>query len=179
MNNTIPSLTHVAAVVALFSISACVAAPVPNGPTPRPDVLPELVLPMASETAKPARSARGEPIVIRNNKGGNVLKMVAQRSELEASGRPVRIEGKCNSACTILTTLPNACLAPTATIGFHAPRLPNTQIIPPIVDEIMARYYRNGVKDRWQSTWRTSLKIQSISAQEYVRLDPETRLCRS
>ncbi|PZO67091.1 MAG: hypothetical protein DI498_04975 [Paracoccus denitrificans] len=179
MNNTIPSLTRVAAVVALFSLSACVAAPVATMPAPRPGVEPELVLPRADRAERPARSARGEPIVISNNKGGNVLQMVAHRSELEASGRPVRIEGKCNSACTILTTLPNACLAPTATIGFHAPRLPNTQIIPPIVDEIMAQYYRNGVKDRWQSTWRTSLKIQSISAQEYVRLDPETRLCRS
>ena len=108
----------------------------------------------------------------------NVVNMVQYRNKLAASGRPVEIRGYCGSACTILITMPNACLAPDGTVGFHAPRIPNTTIIPPLVDEIMARFYRNGILDRWNSTWKHSLKIQKISAREYVRLDPQTRLCR-
>ena len=134
---------------------------------------------VATTTAPPLEAApRGKPIVIANNRGGNVIEMVQYRNKLAASGRPVEIRGYCGSACTILITMPNACLAPDGTVGFHAPRIPNTTIIPPLVDEIMARFYRNGILDRWNSTWKHSLKIQKISAREYVRLDPQTRLCR-
>ena len=134
---------------------------------------------VATTTAPPVEAAPpGKPIVIANNRGGNVIEMVQYRNKLAASGRPVEIRGYCGSACTILITMPNACLAPDGTVGFHAPRIPNTTIIPPLVDEIMARFYRNGILDRWNSTWKHSLKIQKISAREYVRLDPQTRLCR-
>ena len=121
---------------------------------------------------------QGKPIQIWNHRGGNVLDTVQYRNKLAASGRPVEIRGYCGSACTILITMPNACLDPNGTVGFHAPRIPNTTIIPPLVDEIMARFYRNGILARWNSTWKHSLKIQKISAKEYVRLDPQTRFCR-
>ena len=51
-----------------------------------------------------------------HNRGGNVLEMVQTRQELASSGRTVRIRGYCRSACTILTTMPNACLGPHARI---------------------------------------------------------------
>lgn len=127
---------------------------------------------------RPGPASGPEPIVIRDNKGGNVLRMIQRRNQLAASGRPVEIRGYCGSACTMLITLPNACLGPMATVGFHAPRIPNTTYIPPGVDDIMARYYRNGILDRWNAEWKHSLKIQKITAAEYVRLDPETKLCK-
>lgn len=160
----IPRLFQRAAVLALIALPACAAAP------------PAATVATASQPRQVAATA--EPIVIHNNRGGNVVQMIARRNELEASGRPVRITGLCNSACTMLITLPNACLAPDASVGFHAPRLPGTKIIPPIVDQLMAMHYRNGILERWNAEWRHSLKIQSISAREYVRLDPQTRLCR-
>ena len=132
---------------------------------------------LPAPTGPVAQPAAQGPIVVRNNRGGNVVQMMAYRSQLAASGRPVQIRGVCNSACTMLTTLPNACLAPDASIGFHAPRIPGTQVIPPIVDQLMATTYRNGIRARWYNEWRHSLTIQSISAREYVRLDPLTRLC--
>ena len=154
----IPCLVRRAALLVLIALPAC-AAPLTRG-----------------IAATPA-AAGPEPIVIHDNRGGNVLQMIQRRTELEASGRPVRISGRCNSACTMLITLPNACLVRDASVGFHAPRLPGTDIIPPIVDQLMALHYRNGILERWNAEWRHSLKIQKISAQEYVRLDPQTRLC--
>ncbi|MDF3855411.1 hypothetical protein ACDP63_16540 [Paracoccus sp. P2] len=121
---------------------------------------------------------RGKPIVIMNNRGGNVVEAIRYRNKLAASGRPVEVRGYCRSACTIYITLPNACLGPKATVGFHAPRIPGTTIIPPIVDELMAQYYRNGILRMWNTQWKHSLKMHRISAREYVRLDPQTRLCR-
>ena len=122
---------------------------------------------------------KAEPIIILNNKGGNVLEAVQYRNRLAASGRPVQVRGYCRSACTIYTTLPNACLGPNATIGFHAPRIPGTQIVPPIVDELMAQYYRGGILRKWQDEWRHSLSMNKISAAEYKRLDPQVRICRN
>lgn len=118
-----------------------------------------------------------EPIVIRNNRGGNVLSAIQYRNELARSGRPVEIRGYCGSACTLYITLPNACLGPGATVGFHAPRIPGTTIIPQGVDQIMGSFYRAGIKQRWDAEWKHSLQIQKITAREYARLDPQTRLC--
>ena len=134
---------------------------------------------VATTTAPPVEAApRGKPIVIANNRGGNVIEMVQYRNKLAASGRPVEIRGYCGSACTILITMPNACLAPDGTVGFHAPRIPGTTIIPPLVDQLMAQYYRNGILRKWNSDWKHSLNMHKISARQYVALDPQTRLCR-
>ncbi|WP_147391923.1 hypothetical protein [Paracoccus onubensis] len=118
-------------------------------------------------------------IDVTDNRGGNVLEMVKRREELSRSGKIVRIRGYCRSACTILTTMPNACLGPRARIGFHAPRIPNTSIIPPYVDQIMGSYYRAGIRDRWFGGWNRSLNMNVITAREYVQLDPQTRICES
>ena len=135
-----------------------------------------VVAPLSSAPAM--AKPQGGPIVILNNRGGNVMEAIKYREKLARSGRPVEVRGYCRSACTIYITLPNACLGPGATVGFHAPRIPGTTIIPPIVDQLMAQYYRGGILRKWNSEWKYSLKIQKISARQYVRLDPQTRLCR-
>ena len=121
----------------------------------------------------------GRYIDIWSDKGGNVMQMVQRRAELARSGRPVRLRGSCDSACTILTTLPNACIGPNATIGFHAPRIPGTSIIPPMVDQIMGEYYRGGIRERWFGGWNRSLSIHRVTAQQYVKLDPQAKICSS
>ena len=122
---------------------------------------------------------RGQFIDVSNNRGGNVMQMVRMREQLARSGKTVRIRGYCRSACTILITMPNACLGPRARIGFHAPRLPGTQIIPPYVDQIMGSFYRGGIRDRWFGGWNRSHQMNVISASDYVRLDPQTKICDS
>ncbi|MDP5307170.1 hypothetical protein [Paracoccus spongiarum] len=130
--------------------------------------------PVLAPAAPPSGSG---PIDIWNDSGGNVLQMLQRRDDLARSGRQLRIRGYCRSACTMLITLPNACLGPKARIGFHAPRIPGTTIIPPMVDRIMADTYRGGVRQRWLAGWNRSIEMQVISAEDYVRLDPQTRIC--
>ncbi|MGP9806074.1 hypothetical protein [Paracoccus sp. NSM] len=130
--------------------------------------------------AQPSGIQRNGPYIdVWNHRGGNVVQMLQTREDLGRSGREVRIRGYCRSACTMLITLPNACLGPHARVGFHAPRLPGTRIIPPHVDQIMGSTYRNGIRDRWFGGWNRSINMQVISARDYVRLDPQTRLCDS
>ncbi|WP_304617421.1 hypothetical protein [Paracoccus sp. (in: a-proteobacteria)] len=130
--------------------------------------------------AQPSGIQRNGPYIdVWNHRGGNVVQMLQTREDLGRSGREVRIRGYCRSACTMLITLPNACLGPHASVGFHAPRLPGTRIIPPHVDQIMGSTYRNGIRDRWFGGWNRSINMQVISARDYVRLDPQTRICDS
>ncbi|WP_312524827.1 hypothetical protein [Paracoccus sp. (in: a-proteobacteria)] len=167
MKMHLPPLRLAALAMLLLTVS-CVSNQAPQIEAPRNN-LGQIERPPASKS---------ETVVIRDNKGGNVMRAIQRRQQLERWGGPVEIRGYCGSACTLFITMPNACLGPNATIGFHAPRIPNTTYIPPGVDEIMARYYRNGILARWNDTWKHQLKIEKISAKEYVRLDPQTRICK-
>ncbi|WP_255471274.1 hypothetical protein [Paracoccus sp. M683] len=134
-----------------------------------------LSLPMAALPPTPA-AAQGVIDII-NDSGGNVMDAVSRRQRLQASGKLVRIRGYCRSACTIYLSLPNACLAPRATVGFHAPRLPGTSIIPPLVADIMAQFYRGDVRRHWLAKWQYSLDMHKMSAAQYLQLDPQMRYC--
>lgn len=171
----IAAMRHAAPVILSILLAACVPV-LPDAPeTGKPETgRPVTDAPARVPDTAPARAT---PIVITDNSGGNVMAMVQRRETLARSGRPVEIRGYCRSACTILTTLPNACLGGNARIGFHAPRLPGTQVIPPYVDEIMGSYYRAGIRDHWFGGWNRSMTMQIITAEEYVRLDPRARIC--
>lgn len=177
----------------LLALAGCVTTTGDPATEPRPaatGVGGEAVAVATAEDGRLQRRGRGglrraEPpltgllpaINIRDDRGGNVMAAVARRDELERTGRVIAIRGYCRSACTIYTTMTHACLGPGAVIGFHAPRLPNTTIIPPLVGDIMGRYYRNGILQRWNNGWSRSIEMHRISAKEYVRLDPQAKLC--
>lgn len=117
--------------------------------------------------------------VIRNDGGGNVGQYIDMRARL-AKLDAVRIEGKCLSACTIFTTLPNACVMPNAQIGFHgtSPRLP---FIQRYLDMRLGRFYRGEVRRLYEREWRFlrgSNQIHVITGRALKRLDPQIRLCR-
>ena len=58
---------------------------------------------------------------IRNDMGGSVAQRIHNIENLRAVGTPVRILGTCVSACTLYLGLPNACVSPLASLGFHGP----------------------------------------------------------
>lgn len=133
-----------------------------------------------SLTALPQGPASAREVIdIVNNSGGNVLQTIKRRNQLQASGKLVRIRGYCRSACTLYLTMPNACIGPGATIGFHAPRVPGTRIIPPVVGDLMGQFYRGEIRRRWYAEWQYSLKMHKLSAAQYKKLDPQIKYCWS
>lgn len=141
-------------------------------------VLIALSVLLSLPAATPVEAQSRRPIDISNDSGGNVLETIQRRNHLQRSGRQVRIRGYCRSACTIYLSLPNACLDPKARVGFHAPRLPGTKIIPPMVGDIMGQFYRGEIRRRWFASWQYSLDMQVLTAAEYRRLDPQIKICR-
>lgn len=116
------------------------------------------------------------PHVIANNRGGYINDAIAERASLAAWGGAVEIRGVCNSACVMFTTLPNACLAPDLQLGFHRSSSPIGAFVG---NAQLSRYFRGGVKEMFDDVWGQLPAGQSavISAQEYVRLDPQARIC--
>lgn len=125
-----------------------------------------------------ASPALADTVTIRNDGGGNISHYISRREKLSHVDQ-VRVEGKCYSACTIFTTLPNACVMPNAQIGFHgaSPRVP---LLQRWLDMRMGRYYRGEVRRLYISTWRHLYgdRLHVISGRELARLDPQINLCK-
>lgn len=125
-----------------------------------------------------ASPAIADTAIVRNGGGGNVGRYIDMRARL-ATLDAVRIEGKCLSACTIFTTLPNACVMPNAVLGFHgtSPRVPFLQRS---LDMRMGKYYRAEVKRLYEQEWRflRGNEFHIIYGLELKRLDPKIKLCR-
>ena len=118
---------------------------------------------------------QGEPYVIHNDGGGQLISAEVDRALLQAWGGRVEISGYCNSACVVFTTLPNACLKPGAVIGFHGANM-NAG---PVGNPQITRYLRAGVLSKWVADWQfiPNNRIHHITARRYAELDPNSRIC--
>jgi hypothetical protein len=127
-----------------------------------------------------ALPARAETVVVRNDYGGNVLAYQARWKEL-AEADLVRIEGRCDSACTMFISLPNVCIGRGALFGFHGAR-PKTGVpgVDLFLDMQVGRYYRGEVRKRFVESWRFKLgkdDLHFVKAERLVVLDPKIRIC--
>lgn len=64
----------------------------------------------------------GKVITIHNDLGGSVVAYALAVNQIRARGQAVRIAGRCESACTLLLSLPlsQVCVTASASFGFHA-----------------------------------------------------------
>lgn len=62
-----------------------------------------------------------QPIVINNDFGGELAQYVIATRRLKISGEAIQFRGQCDSACTLLLSLPKKrlCVYPGASFGFH------------------------------------------------------------
>lgn len=118
-----------------------------------------------------------EPYIIRRDGGGQIISAEADRQMLLDWGGRVEIRGYCYSACIIFTTLPNACLGPNLKLGFHSSNVN----VGPVGNQQLARYMRGGVRQRFLQEWQyiPPTEIHKITAEEYVALDPRTKICET
>jgi hypothetical protein len=77
---------------------------------------------VACTTAPVTTQLPQNAIIVQDELGGRSVDYAARADTYRRSGRPVVILGFCHSACSILASLPNACLMPSSVIGLHWPR---------------------------------------------------------
>jgi hypothetical protein len=74
---------------------------------------------LAAGTVAAFVAAGGVVTYIKRDGGGDVFTYSDKYDQMYAKGEKVVISGNCYSACTMLLGYPNACLDPTAVLGFH------------------------------------------------------------
>ncbi|MEJ6397290.1 hypothetical protein [Yoonia sp. 208BN28-4] len=138
------------------------------------------MFPLLAACSGPPDAVRGyeSPHIIENNRGGYLNDAIAERRRLAAWGGAVEIRGVCNSACVMFTTLPNACLSPDLQLGFHRSSSPIGAFVG---NAQLSQFFRGGVKRMFDDVWSKlpDGEFATISAQEYVQLDPQSRICGS
>lgn len=79
-----------------------------------------MILPMAACNTARWEQENGSTMV-RYDPGGYYHERLSQMENLRRTGERVEISGTCASSCTMLMSLPNACVHPDATMRFHGP----------------------------------------------------------
>ena len=100
----------------------------------------------------------GNYVEISNDRGGLLLDRIAELQQLRRTGQSVRITGNiCYSTCTMFLGLPQTCVSPSTTFGFHGPSSYGRPLEPALFEEaskVMAEHYPAVLKDWYMKTGR-------------------------
>jgi hypothetical protein len=112
--------------------------------------------------------AEVRPVIIDNDHGGQVDTFAMWYGRLRVSGTPVVLRGMCESACTLVLTLPptQVCVEPTASLGFHLATI-GERPEPEVTDALIRRYYPEAVQ-KWLATRKLRAVPTYMTAAEIV-----------
>jgi hypothetical protein len=124
---------------------------------------------MALVTGTDTAFAAGQaPYVVGNDRGGFVRDRLIELRNLRSSGRPV------DSTCTMLLGLPNTCISPNTTFGFHGPSRSGRRLSPEKFDfysRIIAANYPQELNSWYMQTGRKRINsIYKIKGRELIRM---------
>jgi hypothetical protein len=119
--------------------------------------------------------AQSRPLVVQNDRGGEVLSRLRQMAQLRSTGQRVQIvEGACYSSCTMLLGLPQICISPNTTFGFHGPSSYGRPLSSERFEEYsrtIAENYPPQLYSWYMSTARYSLvNVHRVKGRELIRM---------
>src|SRR3954447_22444638 len=104
--------------------------------------------------------------------GGMMAKFDAIIAQYNASGEPFRIEGHCQSSCTMFLAIKNVCVDPNATLLFHAALSAHEKDHAPYPERNarMASHYNAGLR-RFviANRYMDSFAFHAISGRDIIR----------
>lgn len=102
---------------------------------------------------------------------GEMGRFDAVVSQYNASGERFRIDGHCQSACTIFLSIRNVCITPNATLLFHAGGDPRTGRMNPASTAHMLAAYKAALRQYVSEHYfMATFAFHSISGRDMVRL---------
>lgn len=120
-----------------------------------------IALSLSTATAQDRVSLRLTPLEIRNDRGGLLTVRLEQLETLKRSQQPVRISGRiCYSTCTMFLGLPQTCISPDTTFGFHGPSSYGRSLDQQTFDRAsraIASYYPAPLRDWYMTKGRYEL----------------------
>jgi len=121
--------------------------------------------------------ASADVIILEDRRGGSVYEHWGEWNEKYQDGNTYRIRGFCNSSCTILTTLPNACLEPGTILHFHGASGGTPEEVLD-AEEVIAQYFTGEALRRYWDDWRHyDDPAFRITAEDFVELETNARMC--
>lgn len=95
---------------------------------------------------------RSQSLIVQNDRGGLLNERIREIERLRRSRTPIEIRGGiCYSTCTLYLGLPNTCISPNTTFGFHGPSSYGRALEPALfrrASEIISSHYPAPLK-RW------------------------------
>ncbi|PCI43189.1 MAG: hypothetical protein COB49_12635 [Alphaproteobacteria bacterium] len=122
-----------------------------------------------------ATGALSPAYIIGNDRGGYVSDRLRELSQLRASGQRIEIRGRiCYSTCTMLLGLPQTCILPNTTFGFHGPSISGKPLAPDRFEhfsKVMAQDYPAPLRSWFMATGRTRITgLYRIKGSEIIRM---------
>lgn len=113
--------------------------------------------------------------VIKSDRGGYLHDRLIEISNLQKNGTRVEIRGRvCYSTCTMFIGLPNMCVDPNTTFGFHGPSRSGRKLAKQEFDyfsSVMASYYPKPLKEWFMKTARNRISgVHKVKGAELIRL---------
>lgn len=117
-----------------------------------------------------------DSLTIRSDGGGNIHDYANLIVEL--GSREVRLVGVCKSSCTMFLGAPNACVAETASFGFHGPSSKDESIrhLLSLVDKIAA-HHPEPIAAQFRADWGLSRDFTWLTGAEVLAMAPTLRRC--
>lgn len=94
-------------------------------------------------------ASRPRPVSIAEDSGGEIIQYLLRAAEIRENGGQVRIEGRCDSACTLYLALPGdqLCLTENAYFRFHLPLAEDAEMAEEAARILMMKY------PDWVKSW--------------------------
>lgn len=126
-------------------------------------------------TAQTEISFQVAPLVVNNDRGGLLRDRLRQLAGLRQQSRPVQITGNvCLSTCTMFLGLPNTCVSPSTTFGFHGPSSYGRALDPATFDtasRIIADHYPPTLRQWYMNTARYNIRgMHRVSGQNLINM---------
>ena len=115
------------------------------------------------------------PLVVRNDRGGLLRERLREIGQLRQQSRPVEIRGSvCFSTCTMFLGLPQTCISPNTTFGFHGPSSYGRALDPATFNrasEVIASYYPAPLRQWYMETGRFKVRtVYRIKGREIIQM---------
>jgi hypothetical protein len=101
--------------------------------------------------------------------GGQFARFDPLVSQYNRSGELFRIEGHCQSSCTLFLAIRNVCIDRNATLLFHAGHDRNKNVTASATNHLLAAYHAGLRSYLTQNHYVDTLEFHSISGEDMIR----------
>lgn len=110
-----------------------------------------------------------QPVVIREDGGGEVASYMEQAYRYKVEGRRVEIRGSCRSACILALSVPNVCVDKNAVVKAHQAYSELSHVLRPDVTEKMISTLPKKIHDKLEGKIQRDYTPDSILTYDELR----------